>query len=157
MHVVVWCSAWFGEELHGVGVYFVILSCVVCSSLITASLLRAKLLSIFPLLSTAMLLHCESVPVLFCRFLSLLPSRLFDSHPSHPTSTPIKHTHTRVTPLCTHAHSLSFPPPQHTHVTKGVTSVTFARDGTQVLTTSFDHTARIHGLKSGKTLKEFRC
>jgi WD40 repeat-containing protein SMU1 len=39
---------------------------------------------------------------------------------------------------------------------QGITSVTFSRDGSQVLTTSFDHTARIHGLKSGKTLKEFR-
>jgi hypothetical protein len=39
---------------------------------------------------------------------------------------------------------------------QGITSVSFARDGTQLLTTSFDHTARIHGLKSGKTLKEFR-
>jgi len=37
-----------------------------------------------------------------------------------------------------------------------VTSVSFARDATQVLSTSFDQTARIHGLKSGKTLKEFR-
>ncbi|KAG8050771.1 hypothetical protein GUJ93_ZPchr0009g582 [Zizania palustris] len=39
---------------------------------------------------------------------------------------------------------------------KGVTSVTFSRDGTQILSTSFDTTARIHGLKSGKILKEFR-
>ena len=39
---------------------------------------------------------------------------------------------------------------------QGVTSLMFARDGTQLLTTSFDCTARIHGLKSGKTLKEFR-
>jgi WD40 repeat-containing protein SMU1 len=38
----------------------------------------------------------------------------------------------------------------------GITSVSFARDGTQVLSTSYDQTARIHGLKSGKTLKEFR-
>jgi hypothetical protein len=32
---VVWISAWFGEVLHGVGVgvHFVILSCVVCSFL----------------------------------------------------------------------------------------------------------------------------
>eukprot|EP01041_Mallomonas_annulata_P010902 gene10902-22756_t len=37
---------------------------------------------------------------------------------------------------------------------QGITSVTFSRDGTQLLTTSFDCTARIHGLKSGKTLKE---
>eukprot|EP00897_Mesotaenium_endlicherianum_P010815 jgi/Mesen1/9762/ME000007S09821 len=40
--------------------------------------------------------------------------------------------------------------------TQGVTSVTFSRDGSQLLSTSFDTTARIHGLKSGKTLKEFR-
>jgi WD40 repeat-containing protein SMU1 len=39
---------------------------------------------------------------------------------------------------------------------QGITSVSFARDGTQILSTSFDQTARIHGLKSGKTLKEFR-
>jgi WD40 repeat-containing protein SMU1 len=34
--------------------------------------------------------------------------------------------------------------------------VCFNRDGSQVLSTSFDHTVRLHGLKSGKTLKEFR-
>ncbi|GER37860.1 WD40 repeat-containing protein SMU1, partial [Striga asiatica] len=39
---------------------------------------------------------------------------------------------------------------------EGVTSVSFSRDGTQLLSTSFDSTARIHGLKSGKMLKEFR-
>ncbi|CAG8450070.1 509_t:CDS:10 [Funneliformis mosseae] len=39
---------------------------------------------------------------------------------------------------------------------QGVTSVCFNRDGSQVLSTSFDHTIRLHGLKSGKTLKEFR-
>eukprot|EP01038_Epipyxis_sp_PR26KG_P011992 gene11992-16055_t len=39
---------------------------------------------------------------------------------------------------------------------QGITSLTFARDGTQILSTSFDQTARMHGLKSGKTLKEFR-
>ncbi|KAA0037077.1 suppressor of mec-8 and unc-52 protein-like protein 1 [Cucumis melo var. makuwa] len=39
---------------------------------------------------------------------------------------------------------------------QGVTSVVFSRDGTQLLSTSFDTTARIHGLKSGKLLKEFR-
>ena len=39
---------------------------------------------------------------------------------------------------------------------QGITSVSFAKDGTQLLSTSFDQTARIHGLKSGKTLKEFR-
>ena len=39
----------------------------------------------------------------------------------------------------------------------GITSLSFARDSTQILSTSYDHTARIHGLKSGKTLKEFRC
>jgi len=40
--------------------------------------------------------------------------------------------------------------------TKGVTSVHFSRDGGQLLSTSYDQTVRIHGLKSGKTLKEFR-
>lgn len=39
---------------------------------------------------------------------------------------------------------------------QGLTSVAFARDGTLLLTSSFDQSARIHGLKSGKTLKEFR-
>lgn len=39
---------------------------------------------------------------------------------------------------------------------QGITSVTFSKDGSQVLTTSFDGNARIHGLKSGKTLKDFR-
>jgi WD40 repeat-containing protein SMU1 len=39
---------------------------------------------------------------------------------------------------------------------QGITSVCFAKDSTQVLTASFDQTARIHGLKSGKTIKEFR-
>ena len=39
---------------------------------------------------------------------------------------------------------------------QGLTSVCFSRDSTQLLTASFDQSARIHGLKSGKTLKEFR-
>ncbi|XP_041464473.1 WD40 repeat-containing protein SMU1-like isoform X1 [Lytechinus variegatus] len=39
---------------------------------------------------------------------------------------------------------------------KGVTSVKFSKDATQILSSSFDQTLRIHGLKSGKTLKEFR-
>ena len=39
---------------------------------------------------------------------------------------------------------------------QGITSVCFAKDETQLLTASFDQTARIHGLKGGKTLKEFR-
>ena len=39
---------------------------------------------------------------------------------------------------------------------QGVTGVVFSRDGSQILTTSFDCTARIHGLRSGKILKEFR-
>ncbi|KJE90939.1 hypothetical protein CAOG_02164 [Capsaspora owczarzaki ATCC 30864] len=38
----------------------------------------------------------------------------------------------------------------------GLTSVKFSRDNSQVLTTSFDQTIKLHGLKSGKTLKEFR-
>ncbi len=40
--------------------------------------------------------------------------------------------------------------------TQGVTSVSFNRDGTQVLSSSFDQTLRIHGTRSGKLLKEFR-
>ncbi|RUS34561.1 hypothetical protein BC938DRAFT_479667 [Jimgerdemannia flammicorona] len=39
---------------------------------------------------------------------------------------------------------------------QGVTSVCFSKDGSQVLSASFDHTIKLHGLKSGKTLKEFR-
>lgn len=37
-----------------------------------------------------------------------------------------------------------------------VSSLQFARDGSQILSASFDTTARIHGLKSGKVLREFR-
>jgi len=40
--------------------------------------------------------------------------------------------------------------------TKGISSIEFAKDGTQLLSASFDNTVRIHGLKSGRTLKEFR-
>ncbi|XP_002131200.1 WD40 repeat-containing protein SMU1 [Ciona intestinalis] len=40
--------------------------------------------------------------------------------------------------------------------TKGVTSVSFSKDGSQVLSASFDQTIKVHGLKSGKTLKEMR-
>jgi len=40
--------------------------------------------------------------------------------------------------------------------TKGVTSVAFSRDGSQVLSTSYDCTTKVHGLKSGKSLKEMR-
>ena len=40
--------------------------------------------------------------------------------------------------------------------TQGVTSIAFSRDSSQLLTASFDHTARVHGLKSGKTIKEYR-
>ncbi|KAK8778422.1 hypothetical protein V5799_020238 [Amblyomma americanum] len=39
---------------------------------------------------------------------------------------------------------------------KGVTCLTFSRDSSQLLSASFDQTIRIHGLKSGKLLKEFR-
>ncbi|CAF1398022.1 unnamed protein product [Adineta steineri] len=39
---------------------------------------------------------------------------------------------------------------------KGITSLTFSKDNTQLLSTSFDHFIRIHGLKSGKSIKEFR-
>eukprot|EP00038_Savillea_parva_P028250 m.63996 g.63996 ORF g.63996 m.63996 type:complete len:515 (-) comp8193_c1_seq2:294-1838(-) len=39
---------------------------------------------------------------------------------------------------------------------KGVTSVRFSKDNSSLLTTSFDHTARILGLKSARMLKEFR-
>jgi len=39
---------------------------------------------------------------------------------------------------------------------EGITYVQWAKDSTQILTASFDKSARAHGLKSGKTLKEFR-
>ena len=39
---------------------------------------------------------------------------------------------------------------------QGITSVAFSKDGTHVLSASFDGVVRVHGLKSGKTLKEFR-
>ena len=39
---------------------------------------------------------------------------------------------------------------------EGITSLSFNKDNSQVMSTSFDNTIRIHGLKSGKTLKEFR-
>uniref|UniRef100_A0A3Q2QMU5 WD40 repeat-containing protein SMU1 n=1 Tax=Fundulus heteroclitus TaxID=8078 RepID=A0A3Q2QMU5_FUNHE len=39
---------------------------------------------------------------------------------------------------------------------KGVTCVSFCKDTSQLLSASFDQTIRIHGLKSGKSLKEFR-
>mmetsp|Transcript_20695 Transcript_20695/g.36281 ORF Transcript_20695/g.36281 Transcript_20695/m.36281 type:complete len:526 (-) Transcript_20695:30-1607(-) len=39
---------------------------------------------------------------------------------------------------------------------EGITCITWAKDSSQLLTASFDFTARVHGIKSGKTLKEFR-
>eukprot|EP00928_Gymnodinium_smaydae_P046397 TRINITY_DN30906_c0_g1_i1.p1 TRINITY_DN30906_c0_g1~~TRINITY_DN30906_c0_g1_i1.p1 ORF type:complete len:563 (-),score=146.97 TRINITY_DN30906_c0_g1_i1:22-1614(-) len=39
---------------------------------------------------------------------------------------------------------------------EGITSIVWSKDSTQLLTASFDQTARVHGLKSGKTLKEYR-
>lgn len=39
---------------------------------------------------------------------------------------------------------------------EGITHISWSKDSTQLLTASFDHTARAHGLKSGKTLKEYR-
>lgn len=40
--------------------------------------------------------------------------------------------------------------------TQGVTSVSFSRDGTHVLSSSYDGLIRVHGIKSGKMLKELR-
>lgn len=40
--------------------------------------------------------------------------------------------------------------------TEGVTCVCFSKDSTQIVSGSHDQTVRIHGLKSGKMLKEFR-
>lgn len=39
---------------------------------------------------------------------------------------------------------------------QGVTSCSFSRDGSHVLSSSYDGLARVHGIKSGKLLKEFR-
>ena len=39
---------------------------------------------------------------------------------------------------------------------EGITSVSFSADGTQILSTSFDCSVRLHGIRSGKMLKEFR-
>jgi WD40 repeat-containing protein SMU1 len=39
---------------------------------------------------------------------------------------------------------------------QGVTSLSFSTDGTQLLSASFDQTVRVHGLQSGRMLKEFR-
>lgn len=39
---------------------------------------------------------------------------------------------------------------------QGVTCLSFGKDGTQVASGSFDAVGRVHGLKSGKTLKELR-
>eukprot|EP00747_Dinoflagellata_sp_TGD_P163226 gnl/TRDRNA2_/TRDRNA2_181679_c0_seq1.p1 gnl/TRDRNA2_/TRDRNA2_181679_c0~~gnl/TRDRNA2_/TRDRNA2_181679_c0_seq1.p1 ORF type:complete len:548 (+),score=96.80 gnl/TRDRNA2_/TRDRNA2_181679_c0_seq1:64-1644(+) len=38
----------------------------------------------------------------------------------------------------------------------GITYICWSKDNSQILTASFDMTARAHGVKSGKTLKEFR-
>lgn len=40
--------------------------------------------------------------------------------------------------------------------TQGITACAFAKDGNQILTAGFDLSIRIHGMKSGKILKEFR-
>merc|ERR1719476_532821 len=39
---------------------------------------------------------------------------------------------------------------------EGITFISWSKDSSQILTASFDQTARAHGLKSGKTLKEYR-
>ena len=40
--------------------------------------------------------------------------------------------------------------------TEGVTSVSLSRDASHVLSASFDCLVRVHGIKSGRLLKEFR-
>mmetsp|Transcript_55060 Transcript_55060/g.131207 ORF Transcript_55060/g.131207 Transcript_55060/m.131207 type:complete len:526 (-) Transcript_55060:94-1671(-) len=40
--------------------------------------------------------------------------------------------------------------------TEAITHIVWAKDGSQVLTASMDKTARAHGMKSGKSLKEYR-
>eukprot|EP01086_Lenisia_limosa_P006794 TRINITY_DN25920_c0_g1_i1.p1 TRINITY_DN25920_c0_g1~~TRINITY_DN25920_c0_g1_i1.p1 ORF type:complete len:517 (+),score=124.55 TRINITY_DN25920_c0_g1_i1:90-1640(+) len=44
---------------------------------------------------------------------------------------------------------------EHAH-SKGVTSVQFSRDGSQLLSSSFDGLGRLHGLKSTRVLREYR-
>lgn len=44
---------------------------------------------------------------------------------------------------------------EHAHA-QGISWVTWSKDSSQILTASFDHLVRAHGLKSGKTLKEYR-
>jgi len=44
---------------------------------------------------------------------------------------------------------------QHAH-TKGVTSIQFTKDNGQVISASYDMTIRLHGLRSGKMMREFR-
>ena len=39
---------------------------------------------------------------------------------------------------------------------KGITSLQFSKDNSQIISASFDMLVRANGLKSGKTLKEFR-
>lgn len=39
---------------------------------------------------------------------------------------------------------------------EGISALCFARDGTQVMSSSYDNLVRVHGLKSGRVLKEFR-
>ena len=39
---------------------------------------------------------------------------------------------------------------------KGITCLMFSKDNSQIISSSFYTTIRAHGLKSGKTLKEFR-
>merc|ERR1712232_952832 len=39
---------------------------------------------------------------------------------------------------------------------EGITYISWSKDSSQILTASFDHTVRAHGVKSGKTLKEYR-
>ena len=40
--------------------------------------------------------------------------------------------------------------------TEGITSVCLSRDASHVLSASFDGLVRVHGIKSGRLLKEFR-
>ncbi|EGD74849.1 WD40 repeat-containing protein SMU1 [Salpingoeca rosetta] len=39
---------------------------------------------------------------------------------------------------------------------EGITCVAFSRDNSQIASSSFDHTVKIHGLRSGRMMKEFR-
>jgi hypothetical protein len=72
---------------------------------------------------------------------------------THRHTDKAKRQERKSTRTCTqriHAHA-------HAHTSAAAPySCDFSRDGTQIMTGSYDQLAKIHGLKSGRTLKEFR-